>query len=87
MALILVSNNILLLLLTSIFTRDGQVEGLGALLWTNIVSLARNPLLLSVLVAVAFSASGLNLPAMPDIFLKFLAGAAAPRLCLPLASP
>jgi len=34
--------------------------------------------LLSVLVAVAFSASGLNLPAMPDIFLKFLAGAAAP---------
>ncbi len=78
MALILVSNNILLLVLTSIFTRDGQAEGLGALLWTNIVSLARNPLLLSVLVAVAFSASGLNLPAMPDIFLKFLAGAAAP---------
>ena len=78
MALILVSNNILLLVLTSIFTRDGQAEGLGALLWTNIVSLAKNPLLLSVLVAVAFSASGLNLPAMPDIFLKFLAGAAAP---------
>ena len=78
MALILVSNNVLLLILTSIFTRDGRSAGLGALLWTNIVSLARNPLLLSVLFAVAFSASGLSLPAMPDIFLKFLAGAAAP---------
>jgi predicted permease len=78
MALILVSNNVLLLLLTSIFTRDGRAKGLGSLLWTNIVSLSRNPLLLSVLVAVAFSASGFTLPAMPDIFLKFLAGAAAP---------
>ena len=78
MALILVSNNVLLLVLTSIFTRDGNSTGLGALLWTNIVSLARNPLLLSVLFAVVFSASGLSLPAMPDIFLKFLAGAAAP---------
>jgi predicted permease len=76
MALILVSNNVLLLLLTSIFTRDGRAKGLGSLLWTNIVSLSRNPLLLSVL--VAFSASGFTLPAMPDIFLKFLAGAAAP---------
>ena len=78
MALILVSNNVLLLVLTSIFTRDGHSTGLATLLWTNLISLGRNPLLLSVLFAVAFSVSGLSLPAMPDIFLKFLAGAAAP---------
>ena len=78
MALILVSNNVLLLVLTSIFTRDGHSTGLATLLWTNLISLGRNPLLLSVLFAVAFSVSGLRLPAMPDIFLKFLAGAAAP---------
>ena len=78
MALILVSNNVLLLVLTSIFTRDGHSTGLTTLLWTNLISLGRNPLLLSVLFAVAFSVSGLSLPAMPDIFLKFLAGAAAP---------
>lgn len=78
MALVLVINNILLLVLTSIFTRDNQTTGLWALIQTNLISLGKNPLLLSVLVAVAFSASGFSLPAMPDIFLKFLAGAAAP---------
>ena len=38
----------------------------------------RNPLLLTVLVGLGFSASGLQLAALPEQFLKMLAGAAAP---------
>ena len=38
----------------------------------------RNPLLLSVLVGLGFSASGFQLATLPGQFLKMLAGAAAP---------
>lgn len=78
MSLILVINNILLLFLTAVFTKDQAGGTLFHLLKDNVISLARNPLMMSVLIAIAFSASGLTMPAMPDIFLKFLAGAAAP---------
>jgi malonate transporter len=77
-ALILVVNNTLLLILTSLFTRDARARSAFELIKITIISLFKNPLLLSVIFALGFSASGLSLPEMPDRFLNFLAGAAAP---------
>ncbi len=78
MSLILVVNNILLLFLTAFFTKDDKASSMGQLIKNNLLSLIRNPLLMSVFIALAFSATGFEMPSMPDIFLKFLAGAAAP---------
>ena len=44
----------------------------------TMASLVKNPLLMSVVVAMGFSASGLTMPEMPALFLDLLAGAAAP---------
>lgn len=78
MSLILVCDSIMLLLLTAIFTRDKGSADLSSALMQMLQSMARNPLLLSVLAGFIFSASGLTLPDMPIFFLDMLAGAAAP---------
>ena len=78
MSLILVCDSIMLLLLTAIFTRDRGSADLSSALMQMLQSMARNPLLLSVLAGFIFSASGLTLPDMPIFFLDMLAGAAAP---------
>ena len=78
MSLILVCDSIMLLLLTAIFTRDKGAADLSSALMQMLQSMARNPLLLSVLAGFIFSASGLTLPDMPIFFLDMLAGAAAP---------
>ena len=78
MSLILVCDSIMLLLLTAVFTRDKGSADLSSALMQMLQSMARNPLLLSVLAGFIFSASGLTLPDMPIFFLDMLAGAAAP---------
>ena len=78
MAVILVVNNMVLVFLVALFTHDANESSSGHVLLKTLASLLKNPLLMSVLVAIAFSASGLTMPAMPALFLDLLAGAAAP---------
>jgi len=78
MAVILVVNNMVLVFLVALFTRDTDSSSSGPMFARTLLSLLKNPLLMSVVVAIAFSASGLTMPAMPALFLDLLAGAAAP---------
>ena len=77
-SLILVCDTITLLVMTTIMSHDSATGHLGRALRDTIISMLRNPLLLSVLVGLGFSASGFQLAALPEQFLKMLAGAAAP---------
>ena len=77
-SLILVCDTITLLVMTTIMSHDAAKGHLGRALRDTIISMLRNPLLLTVLVGLGFSASGLQLAALPEQFLKMLAGAAAP---------
>ena len=78
MAVILVVNNAVLVLLVALFITDETSGGTGSTFVKTIASLVKNPLLMSVVVAMGFSASGLTMPEMPALFLDLLAGAAAP---------
>ena len=79
MAVILVVNNAVLVLLVALFITDETDSGTaGNTFVKTIASLVKNPLLMSVVMAMAFSASGLKMPEMPALFLDLLAGAAAP---------
>ncbi|MGB0809933.1 MAG: AEC family transporter [Candidatus Puniceispirillaceae bacterium] len=78
MAVILVVNNAVLVLLVALFITDETSGGAGSTFVKTIASLVKNPLLMSVVVAMGFSASGLTMPEMPALFLDLLAGAAAP---------
>ena len=77
-SLILVCDTITLLVMTTIMSHDAATGHLGRALRDTIILMLRNPLLLTVLVGLGFSASGLQLAALPEQFLKMLAGAAAP---------
>ena len=77
-SLILVCDTITLLVMTTIMSHDAATGHLGRALRDTIISMLRNPLLLTVLVGFGFSASGFQLAALPAQFLKMLAGAAAP---------
>ena len=78
MAVILVVNNAVLVLLVALFISDETSGGAGSTFVKTMASLVKNPLLMSVVVAMGFSASGLTMPEMPALFLDLLAGAAAP---------
>lgn len=78
MAVILVVNNAVLVLLVALFITDETSGGTGSTFVKTMASLVKNPLLMSVVVAMGFSASGLTMPEMPALFLDLLAGAAAP---------
>ena len=79
MAVILVVNNAVLVLLVALFiTDETDSSTAGNTFIKTIASLVKNPLLMSVVMAMAFSASGLKMPEMPALFLDLLAGAAAP---------
>ena len=78
MAVILVVNNAVLVLLVALFITDETSRGTGSTFVKTMASLVKNPLLMSVVVAMGFSASGLTMPEMPALFLDLLAGAAAP---------
>ena len=78
MAVILVVNNAVLVFLVAMFTKDETSAESGNRFFRTLASLVKNPLLMSVVVAMGFSASGLNMPEMPALFLDLLAGAAAP---------
>ena len=78
MAVILVVNNAVLVLLVALFITDETSGGAGSTFVKTMASLVKNPLLMSVVVAMGFSASGLTMPEMPALFLDLLAGAAAP---------
>ena len=77
-SLILVCDTITLLVMTTIMSHNAATGHLGRALRDTIISMLRNPLLLTVLVGLGFSASGFQLAALPEQFLKMLAGAAAP---------
>ena len=77
MALILFADTIVLLALTAYFVADSQ-KGLFASIGDIVTTMAKNPLLISVVAGLLFSASGLQMPELPDRFLNLLAGAAAP---------
>ena len=78
MAVILVVNNAVLVLLVALFITDETSGGASSTFVKTMASLVKNPLLMSVVVAMGFSASGLTMPEMPALFLDLLAGAAAP---------
>ena len=78
MAVILVVNNAVLVFLVALFITDEEGEKAGSSVGRTIASLVKNPLLMSVVMAMVFSASGLKMPQMPALFLDLLAGAAAP---------
>ena len=78
MAVILVVNNAVLVLLVALFITDETSRGASSTFVKTMASLVKNPLLMSVVVAMGFSASGLTMPEMPALFLDLLAGAAAP---------
>ena len=78
MAVILVVNNAVLVFLVALFITDETSGGTGNTFVKTVASLVKNPLLMSVVVAMGFSASGLTMPEMPALFLDLLAGAAAP---------
>lgn len=77
MALILFADTIVLLALTAYFVADSK-DGLIASAGRIALTMAKNPLLISVVAGLLFSASGLQMPQLPDRFLTLLAGAAAP---------
>ena len=77
-SLILVCDTITLLVMTTILSHDATSGHLGRALRATILSMLRNPLLLTVLAGLGFSASGFQLAILPEQFLKMLAGAAAP---------
>lgn len=77
-SLILVFDTITLLVMTTLLSHDTASGNLGRALGETILSMLRNPLLLSVLAGFGFSACGFQLSIMPEQFLKMLAGAAAP---------
>jgi len=77
MALILLADTVVLLGLTSVFvSKEGQ--GGADMFWQIIRTMMRNPLMISVVAGLAFSASGLTLPVVADRFIHMLSGAAAP---------
>ena len=78
MAVILVVNNAVLVFLVALFTKDETGTDAGNRFVSTLASLLKNPLLMSVIVAMGFSASGLRMPDMPALLLDLLAGAAAP---------
>jgi len=76
-ALILLADTVVLLGLTSVFvSKEGQ--GGADMIWQIIRTMMRNPLMISVVAGLAFSASGLTLPVVADRFIHMLSGAAAP---------
>jgi malonate transporter len=77
MALILFADTIVLLALTSVFVagNDGGASRAMVRIMRTMIS---NPLVLSVLAGLLFSASGLSMPKIPAQFGTMLAGAAAP---------
>ena len=81
-ALILFANSITLVLLTALFaalkTNDEAGQDFASALKSTLLSLCRNPLLLSVVAGFLFALSGLSLPVIPDRIFQMLAGAAAP---------
>ena len=77
MALILFADTIVLLALTACFVA-GSDGGFAATSKRIIITMFANPLVLAVLAGLLFSASGLNLPKIPQQFGTLLAGAAAP---------
>ena len=80
-ALILLADHVVLLGLTAIFVSNSEKGRLQAML-AVLMTMARNPLLISVFAGIGFSSfsgwSGFDLPVMLDRFLVMLAGAAAP---------
>ena len=77
LGLIMLVDTIVLLALTSVFVSDGG-GGLLRALGRMAATMARNPLLQSVVLGLAFGATGWHMPVIADRLLVMLAGAAAP---------
>ena len=78
MALILVGDTIILLTLAAVSSAQSETQSLKVSLKQMIFSMARNPLLLSVLVGLLAVSLDYSLPKTPYLLLEILAGAAAP---------
>ncbi len=77
MALMLACDTMVLLVLTGYFVAaDGGA--MGATLWRAVKTVSRNPLLISAVAGLAFTATGLSLPPVLDTLLNMLADSAAP---------
>ncbi len=77
-SLLLVFDTIVLLVMTTLLSHDKNAQSLATALKDTFKSMVKNPLLMSVLIGFALSASGIKLATMPDMLLSMLAGAAAP---------
>jgi predicted permease len=85
MGLMLFADTVVLLGMTALFIA-GYGQNPLKILWNILLTMTRNPLLLSVLAGLAFAASGLKLPAVMDNLLVLLAGAAAPTALFALGA-
>ena len=78
LALILLADSIVLVVLTAATAALSPGIEFARTLKTTLADLAKNPLLLSVVVGFLWSLAGFPLPQIPEKFLVMLAGAAAP---------
>ena len=78
MALILVTDTMVLLALTALSETKSNSISLKKFLKNVAFSMGKNPLLLSVLLGFFTLSLGINLPQTPTLLLEILAGAAAP---------
>ena len=78
MALILVADTIVLLTLTALEEAKSNSNSFKNSLKVVVLSMMRNPLLLSVLLGFCSLTLDIKLPKTPDLLLEILAGAAAP---------
>ena len=77
-SMLLVCDTVVLLVMTNILSHDPKSGRLSQALYATIISMLKNPLLMSVLAGFAFSALRFKISGMPDRFLVMLSGAAAP---------
>jgi predicted permease len=77
LALMLFADTVILLMLTAAFVVGGA-GGLVTAMRRTMLTLVKNPLLISVVAGLAFAASGLALSGPIDTIITMLAGAAAP---------
>jgi len=77
MALMLACDTMVLLVLTGYFVAaDGGA--IGTTLWRAVKTVSRNPLLISAVAGLAFTATGLTMPPVLDTLLNMLSDSAAP---------
>lgn len=85
MGLMLFADTVVLLGMTALFV-SGEGSNIFIILWRILVTMAKNPLLQSVVAGLLFASSGLTMPVVMERFVLLLAGAAAPAALFALGA-